>query len=172
MSISDILIVMDNGVVKQIGPPTEIYERPVDEFVANFVGHINFFKGIAGKISGGKMVFKTEHGNLMIQKPPFNISPEDRLKAVVRPESIDIVRPDSKPSNQMDAIKNLVEGRIDNCMYIGAIMRYTILAGQQTIYVDEADPQYCGILQPGDDVTLFLKDTIHLLKEDEKSLSK
>ena len=43
MSISDLLVVMDQGVVKQIGPPVEVYEKPVDEFVANFVGHINFF---------------------------------------------------------------------------------------------------------------------------------
>ncbi len=169
MSISDILIVMDNGVVKQIGSPTEIYERPVDEFVANFVGHINFINGTVDKISGNSVLFKTEHGDLMIQKPSFNISPQDKLKAVVRPESIDIARPGHQSSRQMDGIINKIDGHIDNCMYIGAIMRYTILAGQQTIYVDEADPQYCGIFQPGDDVTLLLKETIHMLKEVEKT---
>ncbi len=44
MSISDLLVVMDHGIVKQIGHPTEIYERPVDEFVANFVGPHQFFR--------------------------------------------------------------------------------------------------------------------------------
>jgi len=160
MSISDILVVMDNGIVKQIGPPTEIYERPVDEFVANFVGHINFFEGIAGNISGDEMTFKTEHGNLTIQRPLFKVSSGDRLKAVVRPESIDIVRPGS----QADTSKNVIKGRIESSMYIGSIMRYTFSVGDQIIYVDEADPQYCGIFQEGDNVNLVLKDTIHMLK--------
>ena len=163
MSISDILVVMDNGIVKQIGPPTEIYERPVDEFVANFVGHINFFKGTADDITTDEMTFKTGHGDLTIQKPSFTVSPGDRLKAVVRPESINIVRPGS----QVDTGKNVIIGRIESSMYIGAIMRYTFSIGDQIIYVDEADPQYRGIFQEGDNASLVLKDTIHMLKETE-----
>jgi len=39
MSLSDELVVMDHGIVKQVGSPTQIYETPVDEFVARFIGH-------------------------------------------------------------------------------------------------------------------------------------
>ena len=160
MSISDILVVMNKGIVKQVGSPTEIYERPTDEFVANFVGHINFFSGTVVSLSGEKMIFRTEHGELTIKQPPLKVAPGDRLKAVVRPESIRIARPD----HPADAANNIIEGRVVSNMYIGAITRYTISAEDQVIYVDEADPQYRGILQKGDHVQLVLKDAIHLLK--------
>ena len=160
LSISDILVVMDNGIVKQIGSSTEIYERPIDEFVANFVGHINFFAGTVYRLSGDEMIFRTEHGDLTIQQPPMQVSPGDRLKAVIRPESIGIAR----PGHQADAGKNVIEGCVVSNMYIGSTIRYTIAVGDQMVYVDEADPQYSGILQKGDKAQLILKDALHLLK--------
>ena len=49
-------------------------------------------------------------------------------------------------------------------MYIGAIIRYTVLCGENTMYIDAADPQYRGILKEGTEVKLFLKKRIHMLK--------
>jgi len=161
MSISDVLVVMDDGIVKQIGPPTEIYERPVDEFVANFVGHINFFDGEVTGISEGNIIFRTEHGDLEIEAPPFDLSVGDGLKAVVRPESIHIAGLESKSDDK----GNIFEGIIESSMYIGSIMRYTIAVGSRTLYVDEADPQYLGIFKEGEKVKLILKERIHMLKE-------
>jgi ABC-type Fe3+/spermidine/putrescine transport system ATPase subunit len=159
MSISDVLVVMDNGVVKQIGSPVEIYEQPNDTFVANFIGHINFFEGTVHKLSGNEMVFRTDHGDLVTEPPALQVSVGERLKAVVRPESIRIARQD----HQVKAGRNIIEGYVANNMYIGATTRYTIVVGEQMIYVDEADPQYRGILSKGDKARLVLKDTLHLL---------
>ena len=161
MSISDVLVVMDDGIVKQIGPPTEIYERPVDMFVANFVGHINFFEGEVTDISEKKIIFRTEHGDLKIEPPQFDLSVGDRLKAVVRPESIRIAAFESK----LDDKVNIFEGVIESFMYIGAIVRYTITVGNRTLYLDAADPQYLGIFKEGEKVKLILKNRIHMLKE-------
>ena len=161
MSISDVLVVMDDGIVKQIGPPTEIYERPVDIFVANFVGHINFFDGEVTDISEKKIIFRTEHGDLKIEPPQFDLSVGDRLKAVVRPESISIAGFESKIDNKV----NILEGIVESFMYIGSIVRYTITVGGRTLYLDEADPQYLGIFKEGEKVKLILKDRIHMLKE-------
>lgn len=160
MSISDILVVMDKGVVKQVGSPIEIYQRPVDEFVANFVGHINFLSGEAVDISGGRMTFRTEHGSLAFELPEFDVSEGDRLKVVVRPESIGIVR----PGDSMNSAENIIEGRIESSMYIGSIMRYTVSAGNQIVYVDESDPQYGRIFQDGEKIHLKLRKNIHMLK--------
>ena len=160
MSISDVLVVMDKGIVKQIGSPTEIYERPVDEFVANFVGHINFFEGDVSGMSGDDMTFSTQHGELVIRRPSFEVSPGDRLKAVVRPESIGIV----KPGSLTHETGNVIKGTIASGMYIGSIMRYSVVVGKQTVYVDEADPQHAGILTEGEPADLVLKRSIHMLK--------
>jgi hypothetical protein len=56
----------------------------------------------------------------------------------------------ANPSQFKDAGKNVIEGYVVSNMYIGAIIRYTIAVGDQMVYVDEVDPQYCGILQNGD----------------------
>jgi ABC-type Fe3+/spermidine/putrescine transport system ATPase subunit len=160
MSISDLLVVMDQGVVKQVGSPTEVYEQPVDDFVANFVGHINFFPGEVTACAGQELILKIDQGELKVQRPAFGLSPGDRVKAVVRPESIDIV--DAQTPTGAD--QNVLEGRIEVAMYIGSVMRYTITIGNQTVYVDESDPQYQGIFQEGRTVKLILKKRIHLLK--------
>jgi len=160
MSISDVLVVMDNGIVKQIGSPTEIYERPVDEFVANFVGHINFFDGKVTNISGERMNFLTKQGELNIQLPPFNPVVGDRLKAVVRPESIQIEDPLADTTHTM----NLFEGIIESTMYVGSIMRYTVTVEGKRVYLDESDPQYGGIFKDGQKVRLILKDRVHILR--------
>ena len=160
MSISDVLVVMDNGIVKQIGSPTDIYERPVDEFVANFVGHINFFEGRVIEVSGADMTFSTDHGDLVIRRPAFEVAPGERLKAVVRPESIGIVKAGSASRKE----QNVLHGVIASGMYIGSIMRYTVAVGDRTVYVDESDPQYAGILAEGEPAELVLKQSIHMLK--------
>ncbi len=163
MSISDLLVVMDQGVVKQVGSPTEVYEQPVDDFVANFVGHINFFPGEVTAFGREELILKIDQVDLKVQRPAFEVAPGDRLKAVVRPESIDIV--DAQTSTGAD--QNVMEGQIEVAMYIGSVMRYTITAGDQTVYVDESDPQYQGIFQEGKAVKLILKKRIHLLKVQE-----
>lgn len=161
MSISDLLVVMDHGIVKQIGPPTEVYEHPIDEFVANFIGHINFIPGEVLDLSGDEMTLKIFHGNLKVALPPFKVSVGDRLKAVVRPEAIDIVNAETELTNT----ENVIEGRVYTAMYIGSIMRYTVTAGDYTVYVDKSDPQHKGILQEGSKARMILKKRIHMLKE-------
>jgi len=160
MSISDLLVVMDNGIVKQIGSPNEVYEYPIDDFVANFIGHINFFPGEVTDISGDEMTFKTSQGKLKVELPPFKVSVGDRLKAVIRPESIDIADAETELSDE----GNVIEGRIDIAMYIGSIIRYTITAGDQTLYVDESDPQYKRILRDGEKAKLILRKRVHMLR--------
>ena len=161
MSISDLLVVMDHGIVKQIGPPTEVYENPIDEFVADFIGHVNFFPGEVFDLSGDLMTFEISQGKLQLEMPPFPVSVGDKLRAVVRPESIDIVASEK----EVTGTENVMEGLVEGAMYIGSIMRFTITAGGQTIYVDEADPQYRGMFGEGQEVKLILRNRIHLLKD-------
>jgi len=163
MSISDLLVVMESGRVRQIGTPMEVYERPIDEFVANFIGHINFFSGEVADIAHGKIALRTADTVLAIRQPPFELAVGDRLKAVVRPESIGI----AAPGGPRAADTNVIAGRIESGMYIGSIMRYTVAVGDQIVYVDESDPQYSGIFREGDSVDLVLKSSIHLLRESD-----
>jgi len=143
-----------------VGSPTRVYEAPTDEFVAKFIGHINFFPGEVVGLSGDGIDLKTSQGNLRVKKPAFPVSVGDRVKLVVRPESIDLV--DAR--DELAGIENVIKGRVEVAMYIGSIIRYTIIARDQTIYVDNSDPQYRGIFQEGSQVKLILKKQIHILK--------
>ena len=107
------------------------------------------------------MTFATAHGNLKMALPSFDISVGKKLKAIVRPESIDIVGIDS---DVYDAV-NVLEGRVESAMYIGSIIRYTIRVGNQTLYQDELDPQYKNIFEEGNRVKLILKKRIHMFNE-------
>ncbi len=79
MSISDLIVVMKDGVVQQIGKPQEVYDEPINLFVAKFLGTppINVFDA---KISGGKLYI----GNECVLDTPN--TPDGEVYAAVRPE--------------------------------------------------------------------------------------
>ena len=67
MTLGDRIAVMKGGEVQQCAPPLEVYAKPVNRFVASFVGMppMNFFEGKIAQ-EGGKIVFDTSHGFLAV----------------------------------------------------------------------------------------------------------
>lgn len=84
LEISDRIAVMDEGVVRQIGTPDEVYERPADRFTAGFVGKSNF---VEGRIEGE--VFRSS-GGALIPLPP-GPRPGGDLFICFRPERVEVV---------------------------------------------------------------------------------
>lgn len=64
LTMSDRIAIMHDGVMDQIGSPTEIYERPATKFVATFIGETNVFEGTIRSIEGGKAVIGIENGEV------------------------------------------------------------------------------------------------------------
>lgn len=64
LTMSDRIAIMHDGVMDQIGSPTEIYERPATKFVATFIGETNVFDGTVRSIEGGKAVIGIENGEV------------------------------------------------------------------------------------------------------------
>lgn len=64
LTMSDRIAIMHDGVMDQIGSPTEIYERPATKFVATFIGETNVFDGTIRSIEGGKAVVGIENGEV------------------------------------------------------------------------------------------------------------
>jgi ABC-type sugar transport system permease subunit len=79
MSISDRLLVLNDGVIQQIGSPIDIYEQPANEFIAGFVGYVNFLEGTVDAIDEGTNTscITTEYGRLELDQTdrfdPFNL---------------------------------------------------------------------------------------------------
>ena len=86
MAISDQIIIMDKGVVAQMGTPEEIYYHPVSEFVADFIGEANFLRG---KYVGnnGKYAVLDFEGNKLKTPPKDNMKVGEQYTAVLRPEA-------------------------------------------------------------------------------------
>ena len=64
LTMSDRIAILHDGVMDQIGSPTEIYERPATKFVATFIGETNVFDGTIRSIEGGKAVIGIENGEV------------------------------------------------------------------------------------------------------------
>ncbi|HYL79476.1 MAG TPA: ABC transporter ATP-binding protein [Candidatus Acidoferrum sp.] len=157
MSISDRIMVMDQGRILQVGTPTEIYERPATEFVARFIGVVNFLGGSLQAGAAGSATVATALGSLEIRSANGRFGPGDTVYVSVRPEAIHL-RTDGDASGP-----NRLPGRIENAMYTGALVRYTVRVGDTRLTVDLADPRHTPALQPGDRVTVILPDDPHLL---------
>ncbi|MDR2400766.1 MAG: ATP-binding cassette domain-containing protein [Deferribacteraceae bacterium] len=67
LTMSDRIIVMNNAVVEQVGTPREIYDKPLNPFVANFIGTINFYK-----VSGGIFAIRPEKIELTTRKEHYD----------------------------------------------------------------------------------------------------
>ena len=159
MSISDRIMVMDRGRILQGGTPTEIYERPATEFVARFVGLVNFLGGAFSAGPPGGQTVATPLGPLSIRTANGRFGPGERVNLVVRPEAIRLQPPETV------AGPNRLPGTIESAMYTGALIRYTVSVGDVRLTVDLSDPRHTPAFQPGDRVTVILPDDPHLLPE-------
>lgn len=79
MTMADNIVVMSNGRVEQFGPPQDIYHKPANAFVADFIGRANFFSGV---MRGGKIVA----GDLQLSAAPANYIDEAPVTVAIRPE--------------------------------------------------------------------------------------
>jgi iron(III) transport system ATP-binding protein len=84
LAIADQLVVMNHGVIEQVGTPQEVYRNPKTAFVADFVGHMNFLRAEvvgAGSVQVGGLILAAETGGL----PPGEI-----VSLCFRPEDIQV----------------------------------------------------------------------------------
>ncbi len=85
LTMSDKIVVMNEGEIQQVGSPKEVYEHPANEFVARFVGDTNIIDGVM--VSDGLVMFEDK-------KFKCNISgyyPNEKVDVVLRPEYLEIV---------------------------------------------------------------------------------
>ena len=115
LAMSDRIAVMSNGRVQQIGTPVEVYERPVNKFVADFIGESNFLEGSLRSISKNEARIFVH--SLNAELVGVAISEElvngDEVIVCIRPEKIRIVEEDVSDQNTF-------RGKVANTVYIGA----------------------------------------------------
>ena len=126
LSISDVVVVMNGGVIEQIGTPQQIYRKPNTRFVATFIGTANEFHGeVTGKNTAlcDSMTVTTDNVSIYAKG--------SRVVVLVRPENVEVF--DEKP---VDIRANLFEGVIETLTFHGAITRLGISAGGKNMTAD------------------------------------
>ncbi len=88
LSMSDTVVVMNEGVIQQIGTPLDIYNEPKNAFVADFIGESNILDGIM------KEDFTVEFNNIKFKCVDKGFKHNEPVDVVIRPEDIDVVAPE------------------------------------------------------------------------------
>jgi ABC-type Fe3+/spermidine/putrescine transport system ATPase subunit len=160
MSISDRLVVLHKGVIQQIGMPVDVYERPANEFVAGFVGHVNFVEGLVESADPdmNTLCVKTDFGRLQLEQTPNGFFKGDKVMLVVRPEAVS-VHPPTGGEN-----RNTFEGVVQSEMYAGSLAEYVVRLGARTMTIDHYNPLGARKYAKGDKVAVVIPRSVHLLR--------
>jgi len=120
MSLTEDVIVMKDGQIAQRGTPTEIHSRPVDKFVAEFVGRSNWLSGtITGKGANGLYHLQTGAGLDIVVREPVRNSGET-IDVCVRPERIELVRGNGRDRDTSPEDANMISGVVVDAANLGS----------------------------------------------------
>ncbi len=118
LTMSDRIAVMSKGKILQIGSPRDIYDRPSERFVANFIGDTNFLEGEIAGTAGSEAKVKLASGAVISAGLPEGFSGKNRVTVVVRPEHAGLTAPGKKAD---------LSGKLENIVYFGTDTHYHIM---------------------------------------------
>ncbi|MEX2408857.1 MAG: ABC transporter ATP-binding protein, partial [Rhodovibrionaceae bacterium] len=126
LTMSDRIAVMSGGVVRQIATPRELYERPANVEVANFIGQMNFFPGEISGEDGGTAVIQAERIGQVRCRLGELAGGGRSIVVAMRPEKLHV-------SAENSGRDYAVEGEIRNAAYLGDRSHYYVhVAGSDT----------------------------------------
>ncbi len=146
-TISDRMAVLDKGIIQQVGSPLDLYDNPVNRFVAHFLGTTNMIEGEVVS-SDGKTCFIGKEG---IEIPLDNSLDGNHGVVVFRPQSIQI---NTKIVD--DSAVNL-DGVVDSLEFLGSVVRYSVRVGDSNILVDQDHQRGKKIFEEKEAVVLAIQ---------------
>ena len=145
LTMSDTIVVMKDGVIQQIGTPTDIYNEPKNSFVADFIGESNIFSGTVTdslKVRFAGTVFEC------VDKFPKN----EKVDVVVRPEDVTITAEE----------KGQISGKVISSIFKGVHYEMTVLVGKTEIVIQSTIEK-----KVGEKVGIRINpEDIHIMKKD------
>lgn len=149
LSMSDKVVVMNEGKIQHIGTPKDVYNEPVNAFVADFIGESNIIDGIM--LDDFKV--KIEGVELQCLDKGFNVNEE--VDVVIRPEDVDIVHPE----------KGLITGEVTSVTFLGVHYEIIVDVNGFKWMIQTTDES-----KVGDKVGLLIEpDAIHIMKKSKYS---
>lgn len=138
LSIADRMAVLRDGKIEQIGTPTEVYRRPKNAFVADFIGVTNLVDGTIIQAGAGEALIETKFGKFQgVLTNPKNVPKEGQaVKLSIRPEALKL---EDAPSDG-----NSVRGDIGRATYYGEVAHYRFLKNGNRLKISELNPRHLG----------------------------
>jgi putative spermidine/putrescine transport system ATP-binding protein len=143
--LSDRICVMNHAKVEQVGSPNDLYFRPTNEFVADFLGESNLIAGALEPSSGEIARVRTSGGSVIPCTLQSGSAAAGRVKVMVRPESVRL-------SSGGQGGELGMPGVIQDYAFVGHAIRYTIQAGTQRLTGLQNSGVGTPVLEPGSQV--------------------
>ena len=130
MVMSDIIVVMNEGRIEQMGPPSDVYQHPANQFVAGFVGISNFIEGevVAAGVDDAQTAVKIGEATLLCRSA--GASEGSKVLLSIRPE--DCVASVEAPP---EGTQNVIRCTVDKAVYMGGVLELWLSASGQKIRV-------------------------------------
>ena len=151
MALSDQIIIMEKGVVAQIGTPQEIYYHPASEFVADFIGEANFLRGIlvSKNGDGGEVDIS---GIRIAVEGVGDLEQGAKCSLVLRPESAVIAGDGQLPCE------------VTLSCFMGSYQHYEAVVGETSVKITDFNPKHKRIFEVGEKAFIrFDPSDIHVL---------
>ena len=156
LTMSDRIAVMSAGEIQQIGTPTDIYEAPVNRFVADFIGETNFLNVVVDDVSGP--LWRCRIGDFGIMSQPGDgFAVGARATISVRPERLAVSGAGSAPAGPTG--QTGIPGVIARTVYLGTDTQHhiTLETGDEVLARSQNHGEAAGPVA-GDRVTVKIED--------------
>ena len=149
LSMSDTIVVMSEGKIQQIGTPQDIYNEPVNAFVADFIGESNIVDGMM------LADYKVKFGGQVFDCLDTGFAPNEPVDVVIRPEDVDIVKP----------APGVLQGTVTSVTFMGVHNEAIVDIDGFKWMIQTTDP-----VEEGAHIGIYLEpDAIHIMKKSKYS---
>jgi spermidine/putrescine transport system ATP-binding protein len=160
LTMSDRIVVLNGGAIQQIGSPTEVYDRPTNDFVARFVGESNLFAGRVQSVTDGFARVATASGSELLAKSS-DFSPGDDVLVMIRPEQLLADGPDTSLPTLSGVLEQKVFTGADHTLHLR-------VAGQERLLkalLREHQRGRADTLREGSTLTFaYHPESVHLMR--------
>ena len=154
MTLSDRVVVMNKGLIEQVGAPVDVYRHPRTRFVADFIGRANFIDGTVADGRPGALAVKVFDQIIYLTTVKEGFREGTQLTLIARPEMIQV-----GPQGELVGI-------VRRAAYLGDKFDYDIEVGGQLLTAVDTDPHHTVMFTEGESVGLtLLADCIHVLPQ-------
>ena len=138
LSVADRIAVMQGGKVAQVGTPGELYHRPANSFVADFIGHTNLLKGKVVGAEPGRTEIETSAGRIFSATTDGAAPPARNAEVLlsIRPEQMQVVRGNGTPG------RNRMRGMVKATTFLGEASEHVLAVNGHDVKVISAPPMF------------------------------